>query len=206
MPLAQVLQEFKTSVAQCDNLVVNAHKADANGVPVLPAIDQQQITTAAFLNMFIAWEGFLESSLMDLMLGATTTNGKAPTKYVAPPDIKAAQGILKGILSYFDFAKHDNVIRMVKLYFKDGYPYEPHLSSINSDLSDLRAMRNACAHISSTTQTSLEALALRIFGKPQTGITVYRMLTAIVPKSGGNTVFVTYRSKLLVTAELIAIG
>jgi hypothetical protein len=93
------------------------------------------------------------------------------------------------------------------MYFHHGYPYEPHLSAIFADLSDLRTMRNASAHISSTTQTALESLALRLFSKPLPGIGLYEMLTMSDPRStSGETVFVTYKTKLIVTAELIAQG
>ncbi len=93
------------------------------------------------------------------------------------------------------------------MYFHQGYPYEPHLSAIFADLSDLRTMRNASAHISSTTQTALESLALRIFSQPLPRIGLYEMLTMNDPRStAGETVFVTYKTKLIVTAELIAQG
>ena len=63
------------------------------------------------------------------------------------------------------------------------------------------------AHLSSTTQTALESLAQRIFGAPRTGITLYELLTAVAPESPNHeTVIVTYKNKLLVTAELIAQG
>jgi hypothetical protein len=205
--LAQVLQDFRNSVAQCDSLIGNAHKTDAAGTAMLPSIDQQQITTAAFLNLFISWEAFLESSMVELMIGNPTITGALPVRYVSPPSIAAAHSLVIGVLVYFDFAKHDNVRKLANMYFQNGYPYEPHLSAIISDLQDLKTMRNASAHISSTTQTSLEGLALRLFGKPQLGTTVYRILTATDPRSAaGDTVFVAYKSKLLVTAELIANG
>lgn len=208
MPLAQILQTFKDAVAQCDSLIANAHKVDANGTSILPVMDQQQITTAAFLNLFIAWESFLESSVTDFMIGTPTITGTQPVRFVSPPTLDAANAmVIGGVMQHFDFAKHEYVRRSVAIFFRNGYPFEPHLTSILNDLEDLRKMRNACAHISSTTRTALESLALRIFGQPQTGITVYRMLTAVDPRSGnGNTVFVTYRDKLLVTAELIARG
>jgi hypothetical protein len=207
MSLAQVLQDFKNSVADCDGLIANAHKQDSVGAPIFPHVHQRQITTAAFLNLFISWEAFLEASLLELMVGAPTINGTAPVRYVMPIDISSAHKMVLGILAYFDFAKHENVIKVAKMYFLNGYPFEPHMSSIISDLNDLRTMRNASAHISSTTQTALESLALRIFGKPQLGVTVYRILTAVDPRSStGDTVFVAYRDKLTVTAELIANG
>jgi hypothetical protein len=130
VPLAQALANFKNDVGQCDNLIANAHISDAAGTPLLPTIDQRQITVAAFLNMFIAWESFLESLLSELMIGGATINGAAPVKYVAPLNLTAAQKLLIGIMRHFDFANHDNVRKIAGLYFQNGYPFEPHLSSI----------------------------------------------------------------------------
>ena len=207
MSLSNDLAGFQTSVRQCENLIANAHKTDTAGNAFLPDVDRQQITVAGFMNMFIAWETFLESSLVALMTGASTIGGNTPTRYVLPPTLEAARNLVIGINRYFDYANHQNLIKMVNQYFMDGYPYEPHLSAIHSDLDDLRTMRNASAHISSTTQAALGALFLRIFGAPSGRIKLYNLLTSIDPRSpNGATVFVTYKIKLLVTAELISKG
>lgn len=207
MPLAQVLADFKTSLTQCDNLIANAHRLDAAGAPILPAIDQQQITVAAFLNMFIAWEAFLEASLSELMIGVPTISGTLPVKYVSPLNADAARQLVIGVMKYFDFGNHDNMRKMASIYFQNGYPYEPHLSAIFSDLADLRTMRNYSAHITSTTQTALEGLAIRLFAAPMPGINLYRMLTAVDSRSAtGDTVYSTYKNRLIATAELIAQG
>lgn len=82
-----------------------------------------------------------------------------------------------------------------------------HLSGIYSDLDDLRTLRNASAHISSTTQAALEALYIRIFGSASAGITLYNLLMKSDPRSvGGVTVYDTYKNKLVVAAGLIANG
>jgi hypothetical protein len=207
VPAAQTLGDFRISVAQCDNLIANAHRTDANGVPILPPIDRQQITVAAFLNMFIAWETFLETSLCDFMTGGAAIGGGLPIRYVSPPTAQAAQDLLKGVMRYFDYANHQNMRKMVSLYFQHGYPYEPHLSSIFSHLEDLKTMRNASAHLSSTTQQALESLAGRIFGAPRPQILLYDLLTSTDPRSSvGDTVFNEYRKLLEVTAELISNG
>jgi len=208
MALVQILTDFKSSVAQCDNLIANAHRTDAAGAPLLPVIDQRQITVAAFLNFFIAWESFLEATLADVMTGAVPTSGNIPVKFVAPPTIGAANEMIIGVMRYFDYANHSNVRKIVRMYFQTGYPFEPHMGAIFSDLDDLRTMRNASAHISTPTQAALEALATRIFGQPRPGITLYQLITAIDPRSGQarEPVFITYKNKLRVTAELIAAG
>ena len=74
MPLTAVLNEFNSGLAQCDSLIANAHQANSAGVAILPLLDRQQITVAAFLNMFIAWETFLESSLTAFMVGVIFHN------------------------------------------------------------------------------------------------------------------------------------
>lgn len=207
MPLAQALANFKASVTQCESLIANAHKLDQAGLPILPPIDQQQITVAGFLNLFKAWEAFLETSIGHLMVGAPTISGRTPVRFVVPGDLSRATRIVVGISRYFDYANHQNVRRIADIYFDQGYPLEPHLASINADLEDLRTMRNASAHIAASTQTALEALATNLLGQPKPGITLYQLLTTPHPSSSTNeTVFSTYKGKLIVTAELIAQG
>jgi hypothetical protein len=208
VPLAQILLDFNGSVAQCDNLIASAHRTDGPGGPSLfPAADRQQITVAAFLNLFIAWETFLEWSLSEFMIGSATISGSVPVKYVSPLHAQAARELVIGVRTYFDYANHDNVRKVAQMFFQNGYPFEPHLSGIDSELRDLRTMRNASAHVSSTTQTALESLALRIFGQPQLGISLYQLLTMTDPRSAaGETIFLTYKNKLVVTAELISQG
>ena len=94
-----------------------------------------------------------------------------------------------------------------KVYFDNGYPYEEVLSSIDLELRDLRTMRSASAHITSSTQTALNSLALRLLGTPADGIDLYRLLTTNSPGGrGGTTVLAEYRDKLVTAAEMIATG
>jgi len=209
VPLAQALAKFQNRAAQSDNLIVNAHKVDASSkAAILPVIDQQQITVAAFLNLFIAWETFIEVTLHELMTRSATLSGKKPTRYVCPVSQEAARTLVVGPRgTYFDYGNHNLVKPLVKMYFLNGYPYEPFFSSVEQDLADIRTKRNAAAHITSTTQTALEGLAARILRKPAVGINLYDLLMAKDPGSpSGATVFVTYRDRLLVTAELMVKG
>jgi len=53
----------------------------------------------------------------------------------------------------------------------------------------------------------LESLSLRIFGQPRPGVTLYQLLTSPDPRSTTNeTVFLAYKNKLMVAAELVANG
>jgi hypothetical protein len=208
MPVAQALADFRTSVAQCDSLIANAHRLEAvSGNPILPAVDREQITVAAFLNMFIAWETFLEATIAALLSGSPTINGVSPVKYASPPTPDDARKMIIGTYRYFDYANHHNFSKVVAIYFRDGKPFQPHIGAIFSDLEDLRTMRNASAHVTSTTQTALEALAFRLLNRPTTGFKLYDLLTANDPRTPlGETIFKTYRDTLIATATLIANG
>lgn len=208
MSIAQSLTVFLDSLSQCDSLIATAHRVDAGGTLIFPQRDREQITVAAFLNMFIAWEEFIEAALGDYMMGETTVTGVQPVRYVAPPLREHSNQMVIHTQRFFDYANHDNVLKLAKLFFADGYPFETPLSSIALELQDLKTIRNACAHLSSSTKTPLEGLAGRIMGQPQPSITVYQLLTATDPRihGQGTTVFAGYRDKLIAAATLIANG
>ena len=71
-----------------------------------------------------------------------------------------------------------------------------------SDCTDLIAS----AHTVDANQIFLFSTANRIFGQPRAGISVYELITSIDPQNPPNTVYVTYRDKLLAAAEGIAQG
>lgn len=207
MPIAAAVRVFGAKSAQCDSLIASAHCLNPVGTAIFAPAERELITVAGFLNLFIAWEEFLETAMSQFMAGALTLSGKPPVRYATPPDIESAKRMLIGTNRYFDYANQDFVRKMAALYFQSGYPFEPHLSSIVTDLADMKTMRNASAHLSSTTQLALESLAQRIFGTPRPGITLYAMLTTVDPRAAaGATVFAGGRDKLLATVQLISHG
>lgn len=208
MPIQQSLISFQGDAAQCDNLIANAHRQDPAGNALFRVLDREQITVAAFLNLFIAWERFIESAICDFMMGESTLGGAVPIRYVNPTNREHSDKIILHTMRYFDCANHDNVRKVANLYFQNGFPFETAMNSINVDLADLRTIRNSCAHISSTTKYALEGLASRILGRPRPGISVYDLLLSIDPRVQGNatTVYASYRDKLLAAASLIANG
>ena len=208
MAIGQSLAEFHIGLAQCDSLIASAHRADATGTELFSSRDREQITVAAFLNLFIAWEEFTEAALTDFMMGDKTVNGATPVKYVSPMNREHSREMLVHTNAYFDYANHNKVQRVAKIYFNSGYPFTLPLRSIDAELAEMKTVRNACAHLSSTTRTALESLATRIFGQPQPGIGVYRLLMTVDPRvqGGATTVYGAYRDKLIAAATLIAQG
>lgn len=207
MPLVDTLTAFSAEITQCDDLIAHVHAVDAAGNAILPLLDRKQITVAAFLNMFIAWETFLEAAFAAYMTGEATMTGRLPVRYVSPPNTNVAKAMVIGTQRYFDYGNHANVKKVARMFFQNGDPFEPHISALIGDLADLRTMRNSSAHVTSTTQTALESLAVRLFGAPRPGIDLYQLLTSNDPRiPGGVTVFAAYRDKLLAGAALIAQG
>jgi len=207
MTLGASLAALQAESAQCAALIASAHRLDPAGAPLFSASEREMITTAAFLSSFKFWERFLEESISKYLSGKRPIGGAYLKKRASPVDEGAARKMLIGVMKFFDYANHENVRKIAGIYFDAGGPYEPHLSAVFTDLGDLRIMRNAAAHISSTTQASLEGLAQRIFTTPQPNITLYDMLLRADPRSAtGETVFASYQAKLLATAELIARG
>lgn len=204
VPLNVVLKEMRSKFERGEALIVAAHRQDGNGRPFFNTSEQQQITVSAFLGIFIAWETFLEDSFADFMIGSPTINGKQPKKYAEPLNIESAKNMVIGTMRYFDYTNHQNVQKMAGIYFENGYPFREGLNSIYSELDDLKTMRNAAAHRTSTTQKSLESLGLRLLGAPASGITLYELL--IRSDAQGETIFAKYKAKLDAAAELIATG
>lgn len=207
MPISTALSIFQLEVAQCNSLIANANVADATGSPLLPKADRDQISEAAFLNFFRAWERLLEGTITNFMMGSNTLNGTTPNRIASPPNLEAASKMLKGTTRYFDFGNLEHVRLVVGLFFDDGYPYEPHLASINSIVLDIKTIRNSCAHGSTNTQRALESLALRLLGSPNPGISVSDLLVATMPRTSTSaTVFSHYQNILMSAAAAITLG
>src|SRR5262249_42134344 len=143
-----------------------------------------------------------------MMAGKHTISGNRPTKYVSPRNLESARAQIKHTSKqYFDYGNHSFVGIVVKNYFKDGYPFEPHLGSMNSDLDDILSILNDSSTISASKKKPLEALVIRIFGAPRPGVSVYDVLVAIDPLSlTGDSVFGSYKGKLVAAVSLIAQG
>lgn len=207
MTLAVSLQAFRDGVSTCTALIATAHQRHAAGQFIFGLEQRDAITVAAFQNMFKHWEGFLEASITKFLAGSPGTSRRRPRKYVRATSIQHASSIVVGTQRFFDYANHEYVKKIVNLYFENGGPFEPHLTAIFSELQDLRIMRNASAHISSSTQSSLDSLAQRLFTIPQPGITLYDVLMRDDPQSPpGISVFEAYRAKLDTVADLISVA
>ncbi|MBK6868402.1 MAG: hypothetical protein IPG98_10930 [Burkholderiales bacterium] len=199
MSLTISLATFKQSLTQSEQIAALAHGA----ATTFPAFAIEKITVGSFLEAYKAWEEFLESSLALYMMGEACLDGSLPARFSTPPTSDHAKNMLRGPSRFFDYANPDFVRSAAALHFDTGAPFEPHLRAITQDLHDLRTIRNASAHITSTTQAALDALAQRILTTPPPNVSVYALLTANHPSLPPNTVYSYYIATLKTTAELI---
>ncbi len=198
MSLNDTLQKYKDHIVTINSYISIAHQQNSTGNYIHNQDTIKFITTSAFLKMFIGWETLLEESFIKYMTGFPTINGRNITCYVSPIDETHAHKILIGTQKYVDWANHEIVKRLSQLYFENGDPFYAHISAINMELSDLRTIRNSTAHLSSTTQRSLDGLASRKLGRTISNIDVYDLIMAIDPStlSGSQTILQNYQDIL----------
>ena len=205
MPIAAALAEFHTSLGQSNAIIAAAYRVDSASKFFFTATEQSVLVESAFLRVFIAWEAFLESTFIHYMLGVPSVRGTVVPRCVTPRDAEHAHSIVVGGMRHADWSTPDFVRKVARLFFDFGEPYETVLSQIHSDLLDIKTVRNAAAHLSSSTSTQLDALASRKLKSPSLGMTVARFVMHADPSSpNGESMMQTYTASLSSAAHLIA--
>ena len=161
---------------------------------------------SAYLRMYVAWETFIEKSFIDYLINEASIDNNRPAKWVNPIDFEHANNIIIGNQKHMDWSNPESVRKISKLFFHQGYVFDTVLSSITTDLVDMKTIRNAAAHISSTTSSKLSGLASRILGTNMSCITAYTLLFSIDPRDQDKTVLQRYLEIIDIAAEQIAKG
>ncbi|RYE28534.1 MAG: hypothetical protein EOP48_33375 [Sphingobacteriales bacterium] len=205
MSLSLILSSFRTEVATSLRFITKSFSQDAAGTYFLTSDEQSFIVDSAFLRLFIAWEGFLENSFIHYILGNPSSTGKSAVRHATPPSEQHARDMLIGTQKYVDWANPQIICKLSKLYLKNGEPIEPTINSIQSDLFDIKTVRNAAAHLTSSTGRSLDALASRRLQHTCTNITVSDFILSQDPAAGASGSILDGYSQILdVCAEKIA--
>lgn len=187
MPIAAALTAFRAEVTTCQGFVSKAFTQNTAGTYLLTSPERSFVVDSAFLKIFIAWESFLEEVFVRYLLGQPSTTGKLAVRHATPSSDQHAREILIGTQKYVDWSNPEIVRRLARLYFSNGEPIEAVLGSIQNDLFDLKTVRNAAAHLTSTTGKSLDALASRRLGRVCTNIAVSDFVLSANPATGGTT-------------------
>jgi hypothetical protein len=204
--LHQNLNDYRKSVAECQQFITYAHNRYASGGYKVQASLRKFISESSFLKLFIAWEKFLEASFIDYLMNEQSIQGNRPAKFANPIDREHAHKLLIGTQKYVDWSNPEITRRLSAIYFHQGYVFNTQLGAIQTDLFDLKTIRNSAAHLSSTTSSQLDGLSSRLLGTPCNGFTAYDLLFSIDPATPSQTVLDRYITVLDVTAEIIANG
>ena len=200
----ECLNIYRDSVNKADLYMHNAFQQTPNNNYVHDEDYRHFIVNASILNFFIAWETFLESIFECFITGNGPVNGQV-NSCVTPRNEKHAQELLIGINKYFDWSNPEHVRKLSKLYLDEINPIESNIISIQTDLISLKTIRNAAAHLSTTTQNQLDSVASRLLEQQKTNINPTDLITSIKPNTNDN-LWEYFKKVLDIAAENIASG
>lgn len=163
------------------------------------------IVNAAFLKFFFSWESYLEDIFKCILTGKPSIEGNIIPSLLQAQDEAHAGKIIIGVHKYFDWANHEYVIQISNILIGTPNPIHSAINSIRSDLQDMRTIRNASAHLTSTVQTPLNSLYQRLTGILKTDTIPSDILFKNEP-STRKTYWNYYKDLLDIAAENIAKG
>ena len=204
MTAAACLLEYRESVQKIESYIAAAHTVDVTGNYVHGQDYRQFVISSAVVRFSVAWESFLERIFCAFLVGEPDLVGNVVPCCVRAVDEQHAQRLLIGTNTYFDWTNPDKIIQLSELYLERDNPIHTAISSTKNDLIDLKNIRNAAAHVSSTTQTKLDAIASRLFGRQMVGVTVSDVMNFV--RADGKTVWTYYKDLLDAAAEGVAKG
>lgn len=100
-----------------------------------------------FMQIFLAWEKFLENSFILYLNGKTDLQGNIFVRYGIPKDNEHAYNMIKGTKNYPDWTNINDVRCLAKIYFENGGPYSI-IENIPVEFDDIKNIRNRISHVS----------------------------------------------------------
>ncbi|MFZ7134319.1 MAG: hypothetical protein ACOWWR_18385 [Eubacteriales bacterium] len=200
-----ILNKFIVELTDCSNIYRTSkcsYTRVGNGFQQIPVKQTRTIIELAFLQTMLAWEVFLEDSFIRYICGAETQSGYSPKCYLKPISMEHSFDMLRQDKPYIEWNNASNVLKLAKLYFKDGQPYRDALSPILQDLNRTRIIRNSIAHSSKASRKSLENLARDILGHKPNKLTPGLLLSLEYPNAN-NSIFEYYIDILRLASQRV---
>lgn len=162
MTVVKSQKNYNTFLSRIDNsfdLVNTANDIKNTSVNRSPKLNQKQlykIIELSFLEIFLAWEKFLENSLINYLL--IKNNNNKIHCYIRPRDKKHVIEILKEGRNYADFTNTEFILRMANFYFRGGKPFSDAIKTHKSHVDDIKTIRNAITHDSDGSKEKFQKL------------------------------------------------
>lgn len=112
----------------------------------------------ALLRAYRAWEAFLEESFLLFMVGGSPGRRRAPKRLVVPASRVTARLLALQGRNYPEWGE-DKTLKLAKVFFRGGEPYEGALRTRANRLADIRSVRNEIAHGSPESRSRFLAVA-----------------------------------------------
>lgn len=186
------LRRFQRTVDDCQRFADDARRWSLPGAsPHISRARRDSIIEMAFLQSFLAWESFLEETFLLFMTGNKPSRGRAPTRYVSPPDRQAARTIAAEGRPFPKWNVSETRRRALA-FFRNGRPYDAVLRGSQQALQDLNTVRNAVAHESDDAWDKFRDLVRRELTVLPVGLTVGGYLNTVRPGTAPPAAFMEY--------------
>lgn len=199
----KIFDSFEIQLIQAFDLIKSVKNVRSTLINSRSQISQSElyeIVELSFIKIFIAWEEFLEDMFIRHLMPQKKSKIKS---YVHAQSLKHAYEIVKENKPYPDWTNKDEVVRKANIFFKDGAPYKNVLNSINSDLDDIKTIRNSIVHMSNKSRDGFKSLVRKKMGGSPRGISAGMFLLSIKTLPEGT--YIEYYSNLLkASAKLIS--
>lgn len=139
------------------------------------------IVERAFMDVFEAFESYLESMFICYMMGQAGLNGASVVRYVMPINSEHAEKILCGKEQYVDFTSRQMIMKYADNFFQGGRPFT-YLSNISQDFEDMKKIRNEISHKSLKSRREFEGLVRSRIASMPPSITVATFLLTTMPR------------------------
>ena len=157
------------------------------------------IVEHCFMQIFLAWENFLENSFILYLNANADLQGNTYVRYGIPKDSEHAYNMIKGTKNYPDWTNINEVKCLAKIYFENGGPYSI-IESIPIEFEDIKVIRNRISHVSEKSIKAFDRLlAKTIMQTTNVGIGDFLMMF----KNNGQTYFSYYMDFLKCYVEAI---
>lgn len=156
----------------------------------------------ALLNIYLAWEDFLETVFLRYMCGAVCSIRFAPS-LIKPPKrtiAKAFASLVDPGQTYLTWQPQKVISRSTR-YFRAGEPFSTSIGAITQTLEDIIIVRNRFAHRSDSSRKRFRKLIIRTLGYVPRGISPGRFLLRQHPDpNAGGVKFIKFYANSLVGA------
>lgn len=115
------------------------------------------IVEHCFMQIFLAWENFLENSFILYLNAGADLQGDTYVRYGIPKDNEHAYNMLKGTKNYPDWTNINDVKCLAKIYFENGGPYSI-IENVPVEFEDIKNIRNRISHVSEKSKKAFERL------------------------------------------------